>query len=70
MTKKEITEEEALAAKYRKFDDDGNRIFDGPSLEEHQALLGLMKSGKIKIEAPSGEILDFDGKKEVNDGND
>ena len=60
MTEKDMTEEEALAAKYRKFDDQGNRIYDCPSLEQHQAMLGLMKSGKIKIEAPNGKPLNFD----------
>lgn len=64
MTKKEITEEEALAAKYRKFDEHGNRIYDGPTYEQHQAMLGFVKSGKIKIEAPNGETLRF-GKKDA-----
>jgi hypothetical protein len=64
MTKKDMTEEEALAAKYRQFDENGIRTYDGPTLAEHKAMLGLLKSGKIKIEAPNGEIVKI-GKKET-----
>lgn len=56
MTKKKMTEKEALAAKYAL----PNGKFDGPSLAEHQAMLGLVKSGKVKIEAPNGENVKFD----------
>lgn len=60
MSKKEMTEEEALAAKYRKFDDDGKRIYDGPTLEQHQLLVLAIKSGALKVEAPNGENVKFD----------
>ena len=60
MNKKEMSEEESLAAKYRKFDDDGNRIYDGPTFEEHQLLVRAIKSGALKVEAPNGENVKFD----------
>lgn len=60
MTKKEMTEEESLAAKYRKFDDNGNRIYDGPTLEQHQVLIRAIKSAALKVEAPNGENVEFD----------
>lgn len=54
-----MTEEKALAAKYRKFDDNGNRIYDGPTLEQRQLLVRAIKSGAWKLEAPNGEHVKF-----------
>ena len=70
MSKKEMTEEEALAAKYRKFDEDGNRVYDGLSYEQMQALLKTIYAGKLEVIGPNGERVNFDDKKEVNDRND
>ena len=62
MTKKEMTEEESLAAKYRKFDENGKRIYDGLTLEQHQLLVRAIRSGALKVDAPNGENVKFDKK--------
>lgn len=58
-TERLLAEEEALRQKYQKINSDGNRIYDGPTLEDHQALISLMRGGKIKVEAPNDETLQF-----------
>ncbi len=71
MTKKNaMREDEALAAKYRKFDEHGNRIYDSLSYDQMQALLETIYAGKLEIIGPDGLQVNFDDKKEVNDGND
>lgn len=64
MSKKEMTEEESLAAKYRKFDDNGNRIYDSLSYEQMQGVLKTMHSGKVEVIGPDGKPVKFDEKKE------
>lgn len=64
MTKKEMTEEEKLAAKYRKFDDQGNRIYDSLSYEQMQGLLKTIYAGKLEVMGPDGKIVNFEDKKE------
>lgn len=64
MSKKEMTEEEALAAKYRKFDDQGNRIYDSLSYEQMQGLLKTIYAGKLEVIGPDGKPVNFDEKKE------
>ena len=63
MSKKDLTEEEALAAKYRKFDDQGNRIHDSLSYEQMQGLLKTIYSGKLEVIAPDGKVVNFNYKK-------
>lgn len=63
MSKKDLTEEEALAAKYRKFDDQGNRIHDSLSYEQMQGLLKTIYSGKLEVIAPDGKVVNFNDKK-------
>ena len=64
MSKKEMTEEESLAAKYRKFDDNGNRIYDSLSYEQMQGLLKAMYAGKLEVIGPDGKPVQFDDKME------
>ena len=64
MAKKDLTEEEALAAKYRKFDDQGNRIYDSLSYEQMQGLLKTIYAGKLEVIGPDGKPVNFDEKKE------
>ena len=64
MSKKEMTEEETLAAKYRKFDDQGNRIYDSLSYEQMQGLLKTIYAGKLEVIGPDGKRVIFDDKKE------
>lgn len=64
MTKKDMTEEEALDAKYRKFDENGNRIHDSLSYQQMQGLLKMIYSGKLEVIGPDGKIVNFDDKKE------
>lgn len=52
MTKKDITEEEALTVKYRKFDADGNHLYDSLSHEQMQAILKMIYAGKLQIIEP------------------
>lgn len=59
MTKKEMTEEESLAAKYRKFDENGNRIYDSLSYDQMQGLLKTMHSGKLEVIGPDGKPVKF-----------
>jgi hypothetical protein len=63
MSKKEMTEEEALAAKYRKFDEHGNRIYDSLSYEQMHGLLKTIYSGKLEVIGPDGKPVSFDDKK-------
>lgn len=63
MSKKEMTEEEALAAKYRKFDDQGNRIYDSLSYEQMTGLLKTIYAGKLEVIGPDGKPVNFDEKK-------
>lgn len=70
MTKKETTEKEKLEAKYRKFDEQGKRIHDSLSYEQMQGLLKTIYAGKLEVIGPDGKPVNFDDKKEVNDGND
>lgn len=70
MSKKETTEEEKLGAKYRKFDADGNRVYDSLSYDQMQGLLKTIYARKLEIIGPNGERVNFDDKKEVNDRND
>lgn len=65
-----MTEEERLEAKYRKFDEHGNRIYDSLSYEQMQGLLKTIYAGKLEVIGPDGKRVTFDDKKEVNDGND
>lgn len=64
MSKKEMTEEEALAAKYRKFDEHGNRIHDSLSYQQMQGLLKTIYAGKLEVIGPDGKPVNFDDKKE------
>lgn len=64
MTKKEMNEEESLAAKYRKFDDSGNRIYDSLSYEQMQGVLKAMHSGKVEVIGSDGKPVKFEEKKE------
>lgn len=61
---KKVTEEEALAAKYRKFDDQGGRIHDSLSYEQMQAILKKMYSGELQVIGPDGRVVNFDDKKD------
>lgn len=63
MTKKDLTDEEALAAKYRKFDEHGNRIHDSLSYEQMQGLLKTIYAGKLEVISPNGKVVNFDDKK-------
>jgi hypothetical protein len=64
MTEKAMTEQEALAAKYRKFDEHGNSIYDSLSYEQMQGLLKTIYAGKLEVMGPDGKIVNFDDKKE------
>lgn len=63
MTRKDMTEEEALAAKYRNFDDDGNRIYDSLSYDQMQGILKTIYSGKLEVIGPDGKLVNFADKK-------
>ena len=64
MTKKKaMTEEEALAAKYRKFDADGNRVYDSLSYDQMQGLLKTIYSGGLEVIGPDAKPVSFDDKK-------
>lgn len=64
MTKKNaMTEEEALEAKYRKFDADGNRVYDSLSYNQMQGLLKTIYAGKLEVIGPDGKRVNFDDKK-------
>jgi|GEM_PF-4016026 hypothetical protein len=58
-----VTEEERLKAKYRKFDDHGNRIHDSLSYQQMQGLLKKMYSGELQVIGPNGKPVNFDDKK-------
>lgn len=64
MTKKDLTDEEALAAKYRKFDEQGKRIHDSLSYDQMQGLLKTIYSGKLEVIGPDGKSVNFDDKKD------
>lgn len=59
---KKPTESDADALKAKYALPEGK--FDSLSFEDHQALLQLMKQGKIKVEAPDGKRVQFDQKNE------
>ena len=63
MTKKEMSEEEKLEAKYRKFDEHGNRIHDSLSYDQMQALLQTIYAGTLEVIGPDGKPVNFDDKK-------
>lgn len=66
MAKKDLTEEEALAAKYRQFHENGNRIHDSLSYEQMQCLLKVIHSGKLEVISPDGKVVNFDDKKKTD----
>ncbi|WP_430465622.1 hypothetical protein [Tabrizicola sp.] len=55
-----MTEEESLAAKYRKFNDNGKRVYDSLSYEQMQGVLKAMHSGKLEVIGPDGKPVKFD----------
>ena len=61
-----MTEEEKLAAKYRKFDEHGNRTHDSLSYEQMQGILKTIYAGQLEIIGPDGKRVNFDDRKEVN----
>ena len=63
MPKKDLTEEEKLEAKYRKFDEQGRRIHDSLSYEQMTGLLKTIYSGKLEVIGPDGKRVNFDEKK-------
>ena len=66
MSKKEMTEEEKLEAKYRKLDEQGRRIHDSLSYEQMQALLQTIYAGKLEVIGPDGKPVNFDDKKKTD----
>ena len=58
-----MREEEALAAKYRKFDEHGNRIYDSLSYQQMQGILKAIYSGGLEVIGPDAKPVSFDDKR-------